>query len=482
MILQLLSSRQVGNLREHVIHRLRAFAEAIETGDPKALEKATKLGVTAADLREAAGVLEKEAGQEDEKGHEAAFIPSSPLTCMLQSLVEEQAYEHNFVEEDQEVQGLAGEEVPLTSLKLPPDKLDVLGFSGDDGVRGLSAGDMQEGEDIRYIVDGALGVAARLLSGKHEFNHRPARTAALGNEARVLLFGDWASGIDRARDLGRAIARVAIDDDADRLQHLIHLGDTYYAGRSWEYEKRFLPNWPATGARQVTSWSLNGNHDMYSGGKGYFVTLLQHPKFKSHRANPDDPSSASSFFLLENDHWQIFGLDSAYDSPEIQGMNGDINASQVKFLKDHIDPAKGVILLTHHQLFSARGGEGRADRIKDKLKKAKVWQYVDAWIWGHEHRCVVYRKEWTQSEHGLEFALCLGNSGVPVAHEAPFQHSSVAWEYTDHFDYTMNKKLRQFAFASLLFSGGKPGAFQVMIHNWRGEEVQTITVEKKARA
>ncbi len=56
----------------------------------------------------------------------------------------------------------------------------------------------------------------------------------------------------------------------------------YYSGLPNEVEQHVLTHWPVTAAQAaagVTSWSLNGNHDMYSGGFGYYGTLLADSRF-----------------------------------------------------------------------------------------------------------------------------------------------------------------------------------------------------------
>src|SRR5262249_11789806 len=113
----------------------------------------------------------------------------------------------------------------------------------------------------------------RKFRGLRPFNSRPADPVSIGNHARVVLLADWATGIPRAQKVGAAIRQVLFGDGGGgREQHVIHLGDVYYAGWEREYKKRFLPYWPVRSGEQdrVSSWCLNGNHDMYSGGFGYF--------------------------------------------------------------------------------------------------------------------------------------------------------------------------------------------------------------------
>ena len=46
------------------------------------------------------------------------------------------------------------------------------------------------------------------------------------------------------------------------------------------------------------------------------------------------------------------------------------------------------MLLSHHQLFSAFGGQG--EKLQNRLETVLETGRIDAWLWGHEHRCVVY--------------------------------------------------------------------------------------------
>jgi hypothetical protein len=62
----------------------------------------------------------------------------------------------------------------------------------------------------------------------------------------------------------------------------------------------------------VLCWALNGNHDRYSGGHGYFGYLLHDPRFRGQWRGASADHTLSSYFSLENEDWQLLGLDSAY--------------------------------------------------------------------------------------------------------------------------------------------------------------------------
>ena len=104
-------------------------------------------------------------------------------------------------------------------------------------------------------------------------------------------------------------------EQTDREQHVIHLGDVYYSGWPEEYEDHFLPNWPVAPGQEdrYGSRCLNANHDMFSGG--HFDHLLKDERFRRQRS----ARQPTSYFSLENDHWQILGLDSAWQDGDLAG-------------------------------------------------------------------------------------------------------------------------------------------------------------------
>src|SRR5262249_24840634 len=147
----------------------------------------------------------------------------------------------------------------------------------------------------------------KLLQGAREFTPNPAPPCTMANSARLIMLADWGTGVPRARKLGDSVRRYLEEaGDAGTEAHDIHLGEVYDSGWASEYDGHFLPFWPVRPdeSEKYGSWSLNGNHDMYSGGHGYFDHLLADPRFRR--------QGQSSYFSLENDFWQILGLDTGY--------------------------------------------------------------------------------------------------------------------------------------------------------------------------
>jgi hypothetical protein len=210
---------------------------------------------------------------------------------------------------------------------------------------------------------------------------------SLENTVKIALVGDWGGGNEAAKLVAHQIAAYSPD-------HVIHLGDVYYAGTNQEVKERFLALWPAG---RLSSFALNSNHEMYTGGKAYFGTTLK--KF----------GQTASYFSLGNKNVRFIGLDTGY-------VDHNLNKEQVDWLGAQLKtgPDK-TILLSHHQLFSAfEGGDPVTDPGSASGAALEKWlkQFLDAgkiyaWFWGHEHRCLVY-----DSFKGT-LARCVGHGCFP---------------------------------------------------------------------
>jgi hypothetical protein len=201
----------------------------------------------------------------------------------------------------------------------------------------------------------------------------------LAERASVALVGDWGSGN------AHAIA-VAAQIRARRPDHVVHLGDVYYAGTPGEMRRNFLDVWRAHGPGSARYWSLNGNHDMYSGGHGYFGLVL--PAF----------GQPASYFALANRHWQLIALDSAY-------VNHNFTKAQMTWLESQLASPGKPVLLTHHHLFS--GFRKRGYALEDWLDPHLAGGRLFGWFWGHEHHLVEY------ADYRGTKCRCIGHGSVP---------------------------------------------------------------------
>lgn len=247
------------------------------------------------------------------------------------------------------------------------------------------------GAELKFFTDDFSGWAKSFFTWVHKSGWhdivRPAgdQPEPIGNNVRLALVSDWGTGLYGAPDCARSI-----DADPGQFHLLLHLGDIYYSGTRKEVRDRFLDLWCKRPG--VPSRALNANHEMYSGGYGYFDDLL--PAF----------GQKSSYFALQNDHWTLVALDTAH-------TDHDLDAEQVRWLRKIVGAAgsRKVVLFSHHQLFSRLEGQGRklAESLGDLLTAKRIF----AWYWGHEHRCVLYRPH---PVYGLR-ARCLGHGGMPYS-------------------------------------------------------------------
>lgn len=251
--------------------------------------------------------------------------------------------------------------------------------------------------DIRW-VGSKFAEAIRLFRGKHALGENPARVK-MNDRVRLVMVGDWGTGLPRAQKVARQMRQILEEGQAAAVeQHVVHLGDVYYSGWEKEYRKRFLADgmWPVRLSEEDTffSWCLNGNHDMYSGGQGYFDFLLTDPRFKR--------QNQTSYFSLFNSNWTILGLDTAWEdhslaNPQAVWVGGEASTSN----------GKKILLLSHHQLFSAY--EGGGEKIEERLRPLIQTERFLSWFWGHEHRCMTFRRHM-----GVRYGRCVGHGGVPV--------------------------------------------------------------------
>ena len=231
------------------------------------------------------------------------------------------------------------------------------------------------------------------------------QTLPLSAAAKVALLADWGGDNPAARHIASMVQK-------QKPTMAIHLGNIYYGGIAAECET-FLQLWPfqtntrnpLIGIPPNTSLALNGNHEMYSGGEAYFNVVLK--AF----AQPQP------FFCLENEHWRLIGLDTAYAAGRLKPSGPDDSISaQWNWLVDLLKNGKqkANIFLTHHQPVSAhideyRDSEPLRKDIQDLLAIEGIGEAaIFGWFFGHEHRCALYQ------DTALPYnARLIGNGCIP---------------------------------------------------------------------
>jgi hypothetical protein len=243
------------------------------------------------------------------------------------------------------------------------------------------------GLEAKFDSKDVLGWAGSLFDWikglkKRDFMDQGGAPQALNNKARFALLSDWGTGL-----YGAPVGADSIETDGN-FDVLLHLGDVYYSGDVDEVKERFLKFWPSV--PKALNRALNANHEMYSGGYGYFDHIL--PAF----------GQSSSYFALQNDYWLLVGVDTGYTEHELHG-------SQAEWLLRLVRNAgeRRVILFSHHQPFSLYEKQGQ--KLVAQLAPLLEARKIHAWYWGHEHRCVVHDAHPLWGVRGR----CIGHSGFP---------------------------------------------------------------------
>jgi predicted phosphodiesterase len=243
------------------------------------------------------------------------------------------------------------------------------------------------------------------------------RPASADGVLRVGVLGDWGTGEPDA---------IAVLDELMRLAPdlILHVGDVYHSGTPDECRTNFLDPINAARAkfaRPVPVYSLAGNHDYYSGGAGYYGMLA-----RLNEGIPGATIQAHSFFCLRNDAWQVQAMDTGYNDHDLLAVDEDITWLRDDEARWHAARlaeagSRRVILLSHHQLFSAFqpiGSSGKDFRNPYLAARLAAWRATGAdvvlWLWGHEHLLEVY-DEPTADGQGLPVrGRCIGHGAFPI--------------------------------------------------------------------
>jgi len=252
----------------------------------------------------------------------------------------------------------------------------------------------------------------------------PLQSTNPNGEITISLLADWASDTPESQN----IARLAGVQD-----YSIHVGDTYYVGSESEIADNFDDNNGAPwNYGRIGSFAMLGNHEMYTGGKSYFCKLL--PFMGLYYQNSQRPLVAqkASFFCLANEFWKIVCIDTGYDSLRrflnvIPNKKLELGDKQIAWLKNVVfaDPndQRGVIILSHHQIFSAFSEEYQ--KPIDALAPLIGTGRTVLWFCGHEHRMAIYGPNPFPFASTC-FLRLIGHAGMPVETEKNVMKSNNA--------------------------------------------------------
>ncbi len=409
----------------------------------------------AAKIPDVSGSLASSGGRHTDQ---VPYLSRDPIHSLLQSSLEEKLREHGDVKDETPPHRHLLAQIIHTVESL----LDPMRFGPTDP---------------DWVIDVGKSMLDRLAQGNHGFNRSPARHE-IEDTARIVVVGDWGTGLPRARAVAAFMADEVAGALADQRQvHVVHLGDVYYSGTPEEVDRRVLAPglWPVTADQArggVTSWSLNGNHDMYGGGYGYFDRLLADERFKAQQSPDGKPTS---FFELVAPSWQFLGLDTSWD-PDVlaQGHTGVLEDPQAEVAAKAATEARAagrkLILLSHHQLVSVYDQADIGSVLPSKLRPILDGDSVTAWLWGHEHRCMGF-----EPVSGINFVRCIGHGGVPVLMEHPEGEpiqSPGLWEEREFLERD-GDHWQRFGFAVLDMA---PDQIEVRYRDELGRQTRTETI------
>ncbi len=248
----------------------------------------------------------------------------------------------------------------------------------------------------------ATYLAFKVSGGSFPYRANMDVVIDLGTKTKIAIIGDWGTGQDVAINLLQQVK--ACNPDV-----LIHLGDIYYSGTNTEVQENFLNICRQILGNTFPVYSLCGNHDMYSGGNGYYWLV-------------DQLGQQASYFCLRNADWQFLAMDTGHSDNNPFNVDTNmtsLNPSEAQWHLTKIQQAgtRKTVLLSHHQLFSPFGSVGSLNGVAYAYNPnlftnfQSVLTQVQWWFWGHEHWLAVYD---SYTAMGLQRGRCVGCSAVPV--------------------------------------------------------------------
>jgi hypothetical protein len=275
----------------------------------------------------------------------------------------------------------------------------------------LGTGKYQELDPLWGLV--ASTVWLENLLHRHSFPSGIPDTVPIPDQVTIAMAGDFGTGNFGASD--SPSTKISKFIPTLKPHVTIHLGDVYYAGTSGEENSKLMNFWPQG---SIGSFTLNSNHEMYSGGGPYFDEAVGGPVFNKLQ-------SPHSFFALENSNWLIVGLDSAYNSDVLKlYMDGSLGTNaQISFLQALAKKRKKIVLLTHHNGFPEIGASGTQPlKLFTEVMGAFSGEVSPAyWYWGHVHAGVAYKPLASQNNM---LCRCLGHAAIPWGLSSDLQASS----------------------------------------------------------
>ena len=228
----------------------------------------------------------------------------------------------------------------------------------------------------------------------------------------IALFSDWGTGEYQSNYISKQIE--------DRVFPVgIHLGDVYYGGSEKEFRQHVRE--PLAAAESRTKlFFLNANHEMMSGGKGYFKHIQGLRK-----RNPGHQVQQGSYFALESEKFQIVGIDTAYYK------NGRFpDDTHREWLENRLREGKKTnrfnILLSANQPYEY-GKKGFTKLFEKDLRCFAEQGLIDLWFWGNNHYCALFDK----GERTPFIGSCIGHGGFPYRRKKYGKHEPAPLKFLE---------------------------------------------------
>ncbi len=233
---------------------------------------------------------------------------------------------------------------------------------------------------------------------KYEMKDRQGQPFDPEKKISVALFGDFGTGLDHSHYIARHIANLDPD-------YAIHLGDVYYAGRFSEFRHYFItPLEPVIQRSRV--FSMNANHEMFSGAFPYFDSLFER---RNTKAGWMAQEQEGSYFCIWNKKYQIIGIDTAFHAEARHNVT-ELNQWLGERLREgkSASPKRTNILLSPNEPYTL-GNKDFSDLYRD-LETFIQEKLIDFWFWGNTHYCTLFG----QSEKAPFIGSCIGHAGHPI--------------------------------------------------------------------
>jgi len=238
----------------------------------------------------------------------------------------------------------------------------------------------------------------------------------LPSNAKIALIGDWGTGNEDAHEFLRALI-------SDGVDCIIHLGDIYYTGTEEECTDYFFNIIREELGSQVPVFTIPGNHEYYSFGKGFYGLI----DTINNGIPITNARQEASYFCLKtaDSNYQFLGLDTGYNDHSAWDTNFTPPAPALKSKNDYewaIDKLQNfngkTIMLSHHQLFSHTGNMN-SDQYGDSYANPHLYRYfspffhnkIATWFWGHEHSFALFKN----GSWGLNQGRLVGSSSYEEA-------------------------------------------------------------------